>query len=72
MIHQKNKFSVGEAVDVMTFDGGNLKLVVKGLFDEKMNPVESAPHPKQFLYIKFNEREAVKQGMIIRVKRSEV
>ncbi len=72
VIHQKNKFSVGEAVDVMTFDGGNLKLVVKGLFDEKMNPVESAPHPKQFLYIKFNEREAVKPGMIIRVKRSEV
>ncbi|MBQ9277738.1 MAG: U32 family peptidase [Lachnospiraceae bacterium] len=69
MIHQKNKFSVGEKVSVMSFDGSNIDVIVEGIYDEKMNPMESAPHPKQLLYIKFNDLNGIKPGMIIRVKR---
>lgn len=47
---QKNKFSVGEELEVMRPDGSNLPVVVKSLTDENGNSVESAPHPGQKLY----------------------
>ena len=53
----------------MAFDGTNIEVTVEEIFDEKMNPMESAPHPKQFLYIKFDNINGIKPGMVIRVKR---
>ncbi len=50
-IEQRNKFSVGETVEVMKPDGNNLLVTVKSIKDEDGNMVESAPHPKQVLYI---------------------
>ena len=47
---QKNKFSVGEELEVMRPDGSNLPVVVTSLTDENGNSVESAPHPGQKLY----------------------
>ena len=51
MIEQRNKFTVGEEIEVMKPDGANLKVTVKSIMDEKGNAMESAPHPKQKLYI---------------------
>ncbi len=50
-IEQRNKFSVGENIEVMKPDGRNIEVTVKGIYDEKGNPQESAPHPKQVLYV---------------------
>lgn len=50
-IEQRNKFSVGEEIEVMKPDGTNLNVTVKSISDENGNPMESAPHPKQLLYI---------------------
>lgn len=50
-ITQRNKFSVGETIEVMKPDGSNLKVTVKGILDEEGQAVESAPHPKQRLYV---------------------
>lgn len=50
-IEQKNKFSVGETIEVMKPDGRNLEVVVKGIYDEEGQLKESAPHPKQVLYV---------------------
>lgn len=50
-IHQKNKFSVGEEIEVMKPDGSNVRTVVKGIVDEEGNAMESAPHPQQSLWI---------------------
>lgn len=50
-IEQKNKFSVGEVIEVMKPDGRNLEVTVKALFDEEGASIESAPHPKQLLYV---------------------
>lgn len=50
-IEQRNKFSVGEKIEVMKPDGSNLTAVVRAIYDESGTPVESAPHPKQKLYI---------------------
>lgn len=50
-IEQRNKFSVGEEIEVMKPDGTNLSVIVKAITDEKGSPMESCPHPKQILYI---------------------
>ena len=50
-IEQKNKFSVGETIELMRPDGSNIELCVKGIYDEEGNAVESAPHPRQILYV---------------------
>ncbi len=50
-IEQRNKFSVGETIEVMKPDGANIEVTVKGIYDEKGRAQESAPHPKQVLYV---------------------
>jgi putative protease len=50
-IEQKNKFTVGEEIEVMKPDGRNILVTVKRITDENGIDMESAPHPKQILYI---------------------
>lgn len=51
-MEQKNKFSVGEQIEVMKPDGRNVTVTVRGLMDEKGEPMESCPHPQQiFMWI---------------------
>ncbi len=50
-IEQKNKFSVGEQIEIMKPDGRNVLVTVKGITDEDGNVMESAPHPKQVLWV---------------------
>jgi len=50
-IEQRNKFSVGEEIEIMKPGGDNLTVTVKQILDEDGNPQESAPHPKQILWI---------------------
>ena len=50
-ITQRNKFTVGETVEIMKPDGRNIEAVVKAIYDEDGNSVESAPHPQQKLAV---------------------
>lgn len=50
-IEQKNKFSVGETIEVMKPDGRNLEAVVKSIYDQEGNSQDSAPHPQQRLWV---------------------
>lgn len=50
-ITQRNKFSVGETIEVMKPDGQNLEVQVRGIFDENGSQMESAPHPQQRLFV---------------------
>lgn len=50
-IEQRNKFSVGETIEVMRPNGDNVLVTVKRITDERGVDMESAPHPKQQLYI---------------------
>lgn len=50
-IEQRNKFSVGETIEIMKPDGRNIQTVVREIRDEDGNRMESAPHPKQVLYV---------------------
>lgn len=54
-IEQRNKFSLGEAVEIMKPDGRNIEVIVTDIRDEEGNPQQSAPHPKQVLYVRLGE-----------------
>ncbi|MGN0383566.1 MAG: U32 family peptidase [Eubacterium sp.] len=51
IIEQRNKFSVGENIEVMKPDGRNIQVTVISIEDEEGNSMDSAPHPKQKLII---------------------
>ncbi len=50
-IEQRNKFSVGEKIEVMKPNGDNVEETVKRILTEDGEEQESAPHPKQVLYV---------------------
>ena len=50
-IEQRNKFSVGEKIEVMKPNGENVEVTVKRILTEDGEEQESAPHPKQVLYV---------------------
>ncbi|MBO8463279.1 MAG: U32 family peptidase [Firmicutes bacterium] len=54
-LEQRNKFSVGETIEVMIPDGTNKEVTVKRIFDEDGREMESAPHSKQKIFVDFGE-----------------
>lgn len=54
-IEQKNKFCVGDVIEIMKPDGRNVETKVEAMFDEKGTAVDSAPHPQQILYLQLSE-----------------
>ena len=54
-ITQRNKFLVGETIEVMRPDGENRLVTVKAIYDEEGNSCDSAPHPQQVLYLDLGE-----------------
>ena len=55
----------------MDFNGENHYVTVDAIYDERMHPLESAPHPKQLLYVKLSGKCCVTEGMVIRSKHCE-
>lgn len=56
-LEQKNKFSVGDYLVVMKPDFSNLRVKVLDMYDADTNEkIESCPHSKQKLKVKFSER----------------
>lgn len=53
-IEQRNKFSVGETIEIMKPNGDNIEVEVLGIKDETGADMESCPHPKQKLFIKLS------------------
>ncbi len=50
-LEQRNKFAVGEEIEVMKPDGRNIVAKVVHIFDEDGNEMESCPHPKQKIFV---------------------
>ena len=61
---QKNKFSVGAKVDLLTPGKTGTPLVVEALYDQEMQPIESVPHPQMPFCMKMPF--AVRPGDILR------
>ena len=54
-IEQRNKFSVGEMIEIMKPDGRNVEVNVKRIMNEDGEDQESAPHSKQMLWVELSE-----------------
>lgn len=63
---QRNKFSVGEVIEVMNPDGSNEFLTVHSIEDEEGKTMESAPHPKQVIWV--DVKKELSKGYILRRK----
>ena len=55
-IEQRNKFSVGETIEIMKPDGQNIETVVRAIINEDEETQESAPHSKQVLYVELDKK----------------
>lgn len=66
-IEQRNKFSVGDEIEIMKPGGENIPVRVLAMYDGEGNPVESCPHPKQVIDVRLSETPAV--GDILRVEK---
>lgn len=54
-IEQRNKFCVGDSIEIMEPDGTNIPVTVEAMYTEEGESVDSAPHPKQVLWIKLSQ-----------------
>ncbi len=54
LITQRNKFSVGEEIEIMKPDGRNVISKVLSLTTKDGEAVDSAPHPKQELFVELD------------------
>ncbi|MBE5852501.1 MAG: U32 family peptidase [Lachnospiraceae bacterium] len=68
-ITQRNKFCVGDTIEIMKPDGRNVPVVVEDMFDSEGAHVDSAPHPQQELYLKLSE--VPQQYDLLRVAKEE-
>ncbi len=66
VMEQKNKFSVGDTLEIMHFDGTESETKVLDILDEDGNHMPSCPHARQTISVRFSVMPAA--GEIIRGK----
>ena len=69
-LEQRNKFSVGETIEVMKPDGRDLTVKVLRICDEEGSDMESCPHPKQKIYVDLGI-ELSDQDLLRRAEKSD-
>ena len=50
-VQQRNKFVVGDRVEVIKTNGENVELIIKKMYNNESERVKQAPHPKQDIWI---------------------
>lgn len=63
-IEQRNKFCVGDTIEIMKPGGENIPVRVLAMYDGDGNAMESCPHPKQLVDVELSAMAAV--GDILR------
>ncbi|MCR5221424.1 MAG: U32 family peptidase [Lachnospiraceae bacterium] len=72
VIQQRNKFSVNDRIEVMKPDGRNIPATVLKIRDEDGKEQESAPHPKQTLFVTLNTEVPCAENDLLRVKSNDI
>ena len=67
-IEQRNKFCVGDSIEIMKPDGANVAVKVLAMYDDQGQEVESCPHSKQVIDVCLSETPEVYD--ILRVENS--
>ncbi|MCQ2499915.1 MAG: U32 family peptidase [Lachnospiraceae bacterium] len=68
VVEQKNKFCVGDVIEIMKPDGSNPLAKVRGIYDSEGNAQESAPHSRQELHLDLELDGELDLYDILRVK----
>ncbi len=66
-MEQRNKFCVGDTIEVMEFGGASRYAKVLGITDAEGNAMESCPHPQQMLYVTLDQ--PAQPLMILRIQK---
>ena len=66
-LEQKNKFSVGDHIEIMKPGGENIEVQVLSLTTDEGEKVDSAPHPRQKLWVELSKPAA--QYDLLRVQK---
>lgn len=66
-LEQRNKFSVGDCIEIMKPDGRNIPVQVLAMYNEEGEAVESCPHPRQVIDVRLSEVPEVSD--ILRVQK---
>ncbi len=53
---QRNKFSVGETIEIMKPDGTNQLTEVLAMYNGELEPVESCPHSRQVIWLELSKQ----------------
>ena len=54
-IEQRNKFCVGDVIEIMKPNGDNVLTRVLAMYNEEGETIESCPHPKQVVYLQLDK-----------------
>ena len=54
-IEQRNKFCVGDVIEIMKPNGDNVLTRVLAMYNEEGETMESCPHPKQVVYLQLDK-----------------
>lgn len=54
-IEQRNKFAVGDVIEIMKPNGENVETKVLGMYNEEGEAMDSCPHPKQVVYLQLDK-----------------
>lgn len=57
-MQQRNKFCVGDTAEVMKPSGENVAVTVIAIRDAQGNSMESCPHPRQDIFVQFDQEPA--------------
>ena len=68
VIEQRNKFSVGDTIELMKPKGEDEEVKVLAMYDAEGNEIESCPHPQQKILLKLDKEVSVMD--LLRVKGS--
>lgn len=70
-IEQRNKFCVGDDIEIMKPDGRNAPVKVLAMYDDMGQAVESCPHSKQVIDVRLSETPEVYDILRCKVKKTE-
>ena len=68
-IEQRNKFSVGDQIEIMKPNGENVVATVKNMYNREDVEISSCPHPQESIYLVLSETAELYD--ILRVKKME-
>lgn len=66
LIEQRNKFVLGDTLEILLPSGSNRNIIIEKIVNEQGEAVESAPHPMEIL--KINKIPGVLPGSLLRIR----